>query len=92
MSNRMGAAALVLIVIAGGLFFLFQQFPGALGGQGDQIRLVQGLLVLSLAGGGLVMGWNGSVSLALKQALAWTGALMVLLTVYAYRSEFLEMG
>ena len=92
MSNRLGAAALVLIVIAGGLFFLFQQFPGALGGQGDQIRLVQGLLVLSLAGGGFAIGWNGSVSLALKQALAWTGALVVLLTVYAYRSEFLEMG
>ncbi len=92
MSNRLGLAALMLILIAGGLFLLFQQFPGVTGSQGDQMRLVQGVLVLTLAGSGFVMGWNGSASLALKQALIWAGALVVMLTVYAYRYEFMGMG
>jgi aspartyl protease family protein len=92
MSNRLGVVALVLIGLGGGLFLLFQQFPGALGSQGSQMRLVQGLLVLALVGGGFAMSWNGSVSLALKQASIWMGALIVLLTLYAYRLEFLEMG
>ncbi len=92
MSNRLGLAALILILIAGGLFLLFQQFPGALGSQGDQVRLVQGLIVLTLVGGGFVMGWNGGASLALKQALIWTSLFVVMLTIYAYRAEFMGMG
>lgn len=92
MPNRLGAVAFILIALAGGLFMLFQQFPGALGQQGDQIRLVQGLLVLTLVGSGFAMGWNGSLSLALKQALIWSGALVLLLAVYAYRTELLGMG
>lgn len=92
MSNRLGLSALILILIAGGLFLLFQQFPGALGSRGDQMRLVQGLIVLTLVGGGFVMGWNGGASLALKQALIWTSLFVVMLTVYAYRAEFMGMG
>ncbi|MFZ5931675.1 MAG: TIGR02281 family clan AA aspartic protease [Pseudomonadota bacterium] len=92
MSNRLGLVALMLIVIAGGLFLLFQQFPGAIGSEGDQARLVQGVLVLTLAGSGFVMGWNGGVSLALKQALIWAGALFILLALFSYRNEFMGMA
>ena len=92
MLNRLGAAALILMLLAGGVFFLFQVFPGAVNSQNEQIRLVQGLLVLSLAGGAFALGWNGDAGLAIKQALIWSGALIVLLTVYAYRQEFMGMG
>ena len=92
MSNRLGLAALILLMIAGGLFFLFQQFPGAISGQGDQIRLVEGLLVLSLVGGSAAMGWSGGVGLALKQALFWAALFLFTLTLYAYRTELMGMA
>lgn len=92
MLNRLGAAALILMALAGGVFLLFQAFPGAVNHQNEQIRLVQGLLVLSLAGGAFALGWSGSAGLAIKQALVWSGALIILLTVYAYRYEFTGMG
>lgn len=92
MSSRLGLAALLLMLLAGGLFLLFRQFPGAAGSQGEQIRLVQGLLVLTLVGGSFLMGWNDSAGIAIKQALIWAGLLLVLLTVYAYRFEFITMG
>lgn len=91
-SNRLGLAALMLILIAGGLFFLFQKFPGALGSQNEQIRLVYGVLLLTLVASGFAMGWTGGASLALKQALIWTGLLVVTLTLYAYRYEFMGMA
>ncbi|MSP43516.1 MAG: TIGR02281 family clan AA aspartic protease [Alphaproteobacteria bacterium] len=92
MSNRLGFAALLLILTAGGLFLLFQQFPGAPGNQWDQARLAQGILVLAFVGAGFVLGWNGSVGLALKQALTWAGLFVAVLTFYAYRQEFMAMG
>ncbi len=92
MPNRLGFAALFVLLIAGGVFFLFQQFPGAISSQNEQVRLVQGLLVLSLAGGGFAMGWSGGAGLALKQAVVWTATLIMLLTLYAYRYEFMSMG
>jgi aspartyl protease family protein len=79
-------------VLTGGVFLLFQVFPGALSSQNEQIRLVQGLLVLSLTGGAIALGWSGSAGLAIKQALVWSGALIALLTVYSYRYEFAAMG
>lgn len=91
-SNRLGLAALMLILIAGGLFFLFQKFPGALGSQSEQIRLVHGVLLLTLVASGFVMGWTGGASLALKQALIWAALLVVTLTLYAYRYEFMGMA
>ncbi len=92
MSNWLGLAALTLILIAGGLFLLFQQFPGAIGSQGDQVRLVQGVLVLTLAGSGFAVSWSGGAGLALKQAVAWAALFVVMLTIYAYRNEFAGMG
>ncbi|MCK9992710.1 MAG: aspartyl protease family protein [Alphaproteobacteria bacterium] len=92
MSNRLGGVALLLIAIAGGLFLLFQQFPGVIGGQFEQARLAQGVLVLVLVASSFVMGWTGSAGAALKQALLWAGLFVIMLTVYAYRTEFLEMG
>lgn len=92
MTNQLGLFALFLMLLAGGVFFLFQQFPGVLGAQTDQIRLVQGLIVLALAGSSFTLGWNGSAGLALKQALVWAGVLILCLTLYAYRHEFLGMG
>lgn len=92
MSNRLGLAALCLLLLAGGLLLLFRQFPGAANEQGEQIRLVQGLLILTLAGGSFMLGWNERAGVALKQALIWAGMLVVLLTVYAYRYEFVSMG
>jgi aspartyl protease family protein len=92
MLNRLGLAATILMVLTGGVFLLFQVFPGALSSQNEQIRLVQGLLVLSLTGGAIALGWSGSAGLAIKQALVWSGALIALLTVYSYRYEFAAMG
>jgi aspartyl protease family protein len=92
MLNRLGLAATILMVLTGGVFLLFQVFPGALSSQNEQIRLVQGLLVLSLTGGAITLGWSGSAGLAIKQALVWSGALIALLTVYSYRYEFAAMG
>ncbi|HEX4891566.1 MAG TPA: TIGR02281 family clan AA aspartic protease [Alphaproteobacteria bacterium] len=92
MSNRLGGVALLLIAIAGGLFLLFQQFPGVIGGQFEQARLAQGVLLLVLVASSFVMGWTGSAGAALKQALLWAGLFVIMLTVYAYRTEFLEMG
>lgn len=92
MLNRLGLAATILMVLTGGVFLLFQVFPGALSSQNEQIRLVQGLLVLSLTGGAIALGWSGSAGLAIKQALVWSGGLIALLTVYSYRYEFAAMG
>lgn len=92
MPRQLGPIALIVMLVAVGLFFLFQQFPGAIGTEGEQIRLVQGLLVLTLVGGSFLMGWNESVGLAIKQALIWVGLLTIILTVYAYRFEFMQMG
>lgn len=92
MSNRLGLSALLLILIAGGLLLLFQLFPGALGARHDQARLAQGILLLAFIGAGLVMGWNGGVGLAIKQALIWAGLFVFALTLYAYRAEFMAMG
>jgi len=92
MSNRLGFAALLLILTAGGLFLLFQQFPGTLGSRQGQARLAQGILLLAFVGTGFILAWNGSVSLALKQALTWAGIFVAVLTFYAYRQEFMAMG
>lgn len=92
MPKQLGVVALLLMLAAAGLFFLFQQFPGAVGSQGDQIRLAQGLLVLTMVGGSFLLGWNESAGLAIRQALIWLGMLVALLTVYAYRFEFMSMG
>jgi hypothetical protein len=48
MLNRLGLAATILMVLTGGVFLLFQVFPGALSSQNEQIRLVQELLAISL--------------------------------------------
>lgn len=92
MPKQAGFVALIVMLAAGGLFFLFQQFPGAIGQPGEKIRLAQGLLVLTLVAGGFALGWNERAGLAIKQGLIWTGILVVLLTVYAYRFEFMHMG
>lgn len=92
MSSRLGLSALFLMLLAGGVFLLFQQFPGVLRTQGEQIRLVQGLIVLGLVGSSFVLGWNESAGVAVKQALVWAGVLILVLTAYAYRYEFISMG
>lgn len=92
MASRLGWLALFMLAGAGGLLFLADRFPGALGAQNEQIRLVHGVGLLALIGGSMVLGWRDSVGLAIKQALIWLGIAITVATVYSYRAEFTELG
>lgn len=85
-------AALLLLAVVALLLFLNSRFPGALAGDGAQMRLVYGLTWLTLIGGSVIVGYRGRASLALKQALAWVAIALVLVVGYSYRDDFMGVG
>lgn len=92
MASRLSWLAIFMLLGIGGLLFLLNQFPGALGSQNAQIRLVHGVGLLALIGGSFALGWRESAGLAVKQALTWLGIAIALVTLYSYRAEFSDLG
>lgn len=91
-NNRWTWVALFGLAIAALIVFLHSQYPGVLGGEDAQMRLVYAVMLLSFVGGSFVLGWRGSAGLALKQALAWIAVALVLVIGYSYRDAFQGMG
>ncbi|MBO6634921.1 TIGR02281 family clan AA aspartic protease [Parvibaculum sp.] len=90
--NNWTWAALFLLGIAALVLFLVNRFPGALDGENAQMRLVYSVLLLTLVGGSVALGWRQRAGLALKQAVAWIAIGLVLVIGYSYRDVFSDMG
>ncbi|MGB5092959.1 MAG: TIGR02281 family clan AA aspartic protease [Parvibaculum sp.] len=93
MRNNLGIwIGLALAGLAGLLLALNAAFPGSLQGESAQMRLVYGVGLLALVMGGFVMGWRENANLALKQALAWIVIILILVTGYSFRADFMGLG
>lgn len=90
--NNWTWAALLLLAAAALLLFLVNRFPGALDSENAQMRFVYGVLLLTMVGSGVVMGWRERAGVALKQALAWVAIGLVLVIGYSYRDVFSDVG
>lgn len=86
--NRWTWIALVGLGLTALLFVLIRTFPGVLGQEDAQIRLVHGVALLVLIGGSAVLGWRQNAGLALRQAMSWIAIALVLVVGYGYREEF----
>ena len=81
-----GLALTVLIMV------LAVTYPGALGSQGGQMRLVYLVLLLALVGSSVVAGWRTRPALALRHAIMWVGIGLVLAILYAFGAGALFPG
>lgn len=90
--NNWTWAALVLLGAAALLLLLMNRFPGALDSENAQMRFVYGVLLLTLVGSGVLMGWRERAGVALKQALTWIAIALVLVIGYSYRDVFSDIG
>lgn len=70
------------------LIYLFNYYPGALDSTDNLMRFIYLSILLAAIGGRRLFGYRGSVTLAIKQALAWVAILMVLIIGYSYRHSF----
>lgn len=84
--------ALLLLGIAGLVMLLNWQFPGALRGEDQTMRLVYLVVLLTLVCSGVFAGWQGNASLALKQAVAWIAIAFILVIAYSYRDDLMGVG
>lgn len=66
--------------------------PGSLSQEDDQMRLVYLVLLLTLVGSSVIVGWREHAGLALKQALVWIAIGLVLVTAYSFQTEFRMLG
>lgn len=85
--NRWAYAALTLLGLVALLLFLDHRFPGALSSQGEQIRLVNGVVLIVAILGSAILGFRGNPGLAVKQALSWVAITLMLVVSYSYRYE-----
>ena len=90
--NNWTWAAIAVLAVVGLIYFLNSRFPGALVNDSAQMRLVYLLAWLALIGGGTIMGWRRNAGLALKQALAWMAAFLILIVVYNARYDLMGLG
>lgn len=90
--NNWTWAALALLGIVALLYFLNSRFPGALTEENGRMRLVYGLVWLTLIGSSVIVGWRHNAGLALKQALAWIAIAFVLVVIYSVRNDLLGVG
>lgn len=91
-NNNWTWLGLVVVGIAGLLLALNVAFPGALQGEDARMRLVYGVGLLALVTSGFVVGWRENASLALKQGLSWIAIILILITGYSFRYEFIGLG
>jgi len=85
-------AAIVVVAVVGLIYFLNSHFPGALQNENAQMRLVYLCAYLVLILGGTIMGFRHNAGLALKQALAWLAAFLILIIVYNARNDLMGLG
>lgn len=90
--NRWTWLALIGLGVVALLFFLAQQFPDALKEENSRMRLVHGLLWVTLIGGSLILGWRERAGVALKQAMIWVAFGLFLVVVYSYRYDLMGLG
>ncbi len=90
--NNWTYAAFLLLGVVALLFFLNAQFPGALRDEGQKMRLVYGVVWLTLIGASVAVGWRGRAGVALKQALIWVTTALILVVVYSYKDDLLGVG
>jgi aspartyl protease family protein len=91
-NNSWTWAAIAVLATLGLIYFLNSHFPGALESDSAQMRLVYLCAWLTLIGGGTIMGWRRHAGLALKQALAWLAAFLILIIVYNARGDLMGLG
>ncbi|MDO8289640.1 MAG: TIGR02281 family clan AA aspartic protease [Parvibaculum sp.] len=85
-------AALVLLGLLALVFLLDAQFPDALGDENGRMRLVYGLIWLTVIGASVIMGWRHNAGLALKQALAWIAIFMLFVVIYSVKDDLMNVG
>ncbi|MGF1474817.1 MAG: TIGR02281 family clan AA aspartic protease [Geminicoccaceae bacterium] len=85
-------ALIWLVVLAGLVLGLNALFPGVLAVEGNQMRLVYGIILLAFLGGGLLYAYRGRHHQALKHGLGWIAVGLALAFVYliAERSGFVS--
>ncbi len=90
--NRWTWLGLFGLALAALIYVLHSRYPGVLGQEDAQMRLVYAVALLSFVGGSFVLGWRGSAGLALKQALVWITIALGLIIGYGYRDAFYSLG
>lgn len=91
-SSRWPWVLVAALTIAALIAFLMSEFPGQLGGDDSQIRLVHGLLWLAVIGSALILNWRLRPVMALKYAAVWLVIAGVLLVGYSFRFEAAQIG
>jgi len=84
--------AVLLLGIVGLVLLLNWQFPGALQSEDQHMRLVYLVVLLTLVCSGVLAGWRGNASLALKQAVAWVAIAFLLVIAYSYSHDLMRLG
>ena len=80
------------LAISAVVLLLVMMNPGSLSQEDDQMRLVYLVLLLTLVGSSVIVGWRERAGLALKQALVWIAIGIVLVTAYSFQAEFKMLG
>lgn len=80
-----GLAGLAVTAV---VLFLSLEYPGTLAIEENRMRAVYLVLLLTMVGGSVMVGWRERAGLALKQALIWIAIGLGLVTVYSFRGEF----
>lgn len=92
---RSGAVLLfTLALIGAGLFLLITDTDGMIGGlaQDDFARLVYLGAIVAVLGSSVIVMFRGHLGTAVRNALFWTGAFVLLIGAYAYGTEFKAFG
>ncbi|MCM2503021.1 TIGR02281 family clan AA aspartic protease [Aureimonas altamirensis] len=89
-----GVLMLLLALLGGGLALLLLNTDGMIAGlrEDDFAQLVYLGAILTAVGGTVIVAFRGRLADAVRNALLWTVAFVVLIGVYAYSTEFRSVG
>lgn len=95
LSMRNGGVLMILLaLLGGGLALLLLNTDGMIAGlsEDDFARLVYLGAILTAVGGTVIVAFRGRLADAVRNALLWAAAFVVLIGVYAYSTEFRSVG
>lgn len=85
-------ALVIAVVLLGLIAVLNGFFPGVLGRESSQMSLIFNVLLLTLLGGSLILGYRGRAKAALNHALAWIATALILVLGYSYRHDLFSIA